>query len=83
MMLQKIGHLWKHITRRHQSIHLALEVKTFFSNSTLVTVPSTESNTQSLDFPRMAINGITRRDERRNLHTIVIKQSLSDYTHQD
>jgi hypothetical protein len=29
-----------------------------------------ESNTQSLDYPLTAINGITER-ERRNLHTIV------------
>jgi hypothetical protein len=30
-----------------------------------------ESNSQSLDFPLMAINGITGREERENLHTTV------------
>jgi hypothetical protein len=31
----------------------------------------TESSTQSLDFPLMAINGITGREGRRNMHTRV------------
>jgi hypothetical protein len=30
-----------------------------------------ESNSQSLDFPLMAINGITGREERENLDTTV------------
>jgi hypothetical protein len=42
-----------------------------------------ESSTQSLDFPLMVVNGITGREGRRNLHTTVIKQSLSDYAQQD
>jgi hypothetical protein len=52
--------------------HPALEVKTFFSNSTPATGSSMESSTQSLDFSLMAINSITRRErERENLHKIV------------
>jgi hypothetical protein len=39
---------------------------------------STESNTQSLDFPLMVVNGIAEREETR-----VINQSLSDYAQQD
>jgi hypothetical protein len=58
-------------------------VKTFFGNSTPATGFSMESSTQSLDFPLMAVNGITGRGSGRNLHTRVIKQSLSDYTQQD
>jgi hypothetical protein len=42
-----------------------------------------ESSTQSLDFPLKVINDIAGREGRRNLHTIVIKQSLSNYTQQD
>jgi hypothetical protein len=33
--------------------------------------------------PLLAINGITGREGRGNLHTTVIKQSLSDYAQQD
>jgi hypothetical protein len=58
-------------------------VKTFFGNSTLVTGFSTESSTQILDFLLVAVNNITGREERRNLHTTVIKQSLSNYAQQD
>jgi hypothetical protein len=32
---------------------------------------NTESSTQNLDFPLTAVNGITGREERRNLHTTV------------
>jgi hypothetical protein len=70
-VLQKIEHLQKHITRRHKSIHLALEVKTLFDNSTPAMGSSVESSTQSLDFPLMVINGIAGREERRNMLTIV------------
>jgi hypothetical protein len=73
----------KHITRCYKSIHLILEVKTFFGNSTPVTGFSTESSTEILDFLLVAVNNITGREERRNLHTTVIKQSLSNYAQQD
>jgi hypothetical protein len=46
-------------------------LKTFFGNSTLATGSSTESRTQSLDFPLTVVNDITGREERRDLHTIV------------
>jgi hypothetical protein len=88
-MLQKIEHWWKrkHFsgsdTRQCKGIHLALEVKIFFSNSIPTMGFSTESSTQSLGFPLMVINGIARRGRGRNLHTRIIKQSLSDYTQQD
>jgi hypothetical protein len=58
----------KRITRRHKSIHLALEVKTFFDNSTPATGSNIESSTQSIDFPLTTVNGIARRERRRNLH---------------
>jgi hypothetical protein len=73
----------KCLSQRHKSIHLALEVKTFFDNSTLTTGSSTESRIQSLNFPLMTANGIIGREERGNLHIIVIKQSLRDYAQQD
>jgi hypothetical protein len=60
-----------------------VDVKTFFGNSTPAMWSSTKSSTQSLDFPLMAMNGIGEREERRNLHTTVIKQNLSDYAQQD
>jgi hypothetical protein len=59
----------KRTTRRHKSIHLALDVKTFFGNSTPMTGSSMESSTQSLDFPLMTVNGIAEREEGRDLHT--------------
>jgi hypothetical protein len=46
-MVQKLEHLQKHTTRRHKSIHLFLEVKTFFGNSTQTTGSSTESSMQA------------------------------------
>jgi hypothetical protein len=36
----------KRLTRRHNSIHLALKVKIFFDNSTPATGPSMESSSQ-------------------------------------
>jgi hypothetical protein len=81
-VLKKIEHLRRSTTQWHKSIHLTLEVKTFFSNFTPTTGFSTEPSTQSLDFALMVINGITGREERSNLHTTVIKQSLSNYTKQ-
>jgi hypothetical protein len=59
----------KRTTRHHKSIHLALDVKTFFGNSTPMTGSSMESSTQSLDFPLMIVNGIAKREEGRDLHT--------------
>jgi hypothetical protein len=74
-MLQKIEHLRKHnilaevYNQRHKSNHLALEVKTFFGNST----PTTGSSTQSLDFPLTAVISIAEREResKRNLRTTV------------
>jgi hypothetical protein len=59
-----------------KDIHLALEVKTFFSYSTPTTSSSTESNFQSLDFPLMVVNGIAEREIRRNLHTKTIRRQM-------
>jgi hypothetical protein len=74
-LLQKIEHLRKHTTRRHKSIHNAIEVKTFFSDSTPMTDTSTESSTQSLHFPLTAVVGLTgierKRERERYLHTTI------------
>jgi hypothetical protein len=43
--LEDRTYLRKCLTQCHKSIHLALEVKTFFDNYTPVTGPNTESNT--------------------------------------
>jgi hypothetical protein len=72
----------KRLTRRYKSIHVTLEVKTYFSNSTPVTGPSMKSSLRSLDFLLLAIIGITRR-ERETYTQKVTKQSLSKYTQQD
>jgi hypothetical protein len=65
----------KRTTRRHKSIHLALEVKIFFGNSTPAMGSITEFSTQSLDYPLTAVNGITgrerERERERNMHTTV------------
>jgi hypothetical protein len=82
-VLQKIEYLWKRITQRHKSVHLALEVKTSFGNSTPTMALVHNPVHKNLDFPLLAVNSIARREERRNLHTTVIKQSLSDYAQQD
>jgi hypothetical protein len=46
-------------------------------------ITSMESSFRSLDFPLRAINGIARREKWRNMHTKVIKKSLSDYAQED
>jgi hypothetical protein len=59
-------------------------VKIFFGNSTPMTGFSAESSTQSLDFPQMAINGISKRGREKETSTQrCTKQSLSDYTQYD
>jgi hypothetical protein len=64
-------------------------VKPFFNNSTPVMGSSTESNTQSLEFPLMAVIGIAGREREREKEreretcTQQLKQSLSDYAQQD
>jgi hypothetical protein len=61
-MLQRIEHLWKCTTRHHKSIHLALEVKTFFDNSTPTMSSSMESSTQSMNFLLIVVISITGRE---------------------
>jgi hypothetical protein len=67
-----------------KGIHLALEVKTSFGNSTLATGFSMGSSTQKHELPTDSYQRLLRkREKRRNLHTKVTKQSLSDYVQQD
>jgi hypothetical protein len=67
-----------------KDIHLALEVKTSFGNSTPTMGSSTESNTWKPGLPTDSRQRLSRkREKRRNLHTKVTKQSLSDYAQQD
>jgi hypothetical protein len=66
-----------------KGIHLALEVKTFFDNSTPVTGSSMKSNSQSLNFLLMAINDIAKRGRERSPTHNSYKKSLSDYAYQD
>jgi hypothetical protein len=68
---KRVTFKWKRTSQHHKSIHLALEVKSFFGNSTPTMGSNTESSTQSLYFPLIVINGIAGRDERRDLHTAV------------
>jgi hypothetical protein len=64
-----------------KDIHLALEVKTSFGNSTPMTGFSAGSSTQKLELPTDSRQRLSqKREKRRNLHTEVTKQSLSDYT---
>jgi hypothetical protein len=48
-----------------KGIHLSLEVKTFFGNSTSATA-SMESSSQSPNFPLMAVNDIVERGRERS-----------------
>jgi hypothetical protein len=75
--------LQERLTRCHKSIHLALEVKTFFGNSTPVTGPSIESNTQKPGLPTDSCHQLCRKREGETCTQRVTKQSLSDYAHQD
>jgi hypothetical protein len=63
-----------------KDIHLAIEVKTSFGNSTPATAFSTGSSTQKPELPTDSRQRLNRkREKKRNLHTEVTKQSLSDY----
>jgi hypothetical protein len=66
-----------------QDIHLALEVKTSFSNSTPMMGSSMESNTSKPGLPLTTVIGITKKNRRGGTCTQVTKQSLSDYAQQD
>jgi hypothetical protein len=83
-MLQKIEHICgsvtfeqKRLTRHHKSIHLALEVKTFFDNSTPATGSSTKYSSQK---PRLPTDGRQwcrrKRERERNLQTKSYKAKL-------
>jgi hypothetical protein len=60
-------------------IHLTLEVKTSFGNSTPTTSSSTESSTYKARLPLTAIIGIAGKKRRRTCTQKVTKQSLSAY----
>jgi hypothetical protein len=47
-----------------KDIHLALEVKTSFGNSTPTTDSSTKPALRSLDFPLTVVNGLVRKERR-------------------
>jgi hypothetical protein len=60
-----------------KGIHLALEVKTSFGNSTPVTGFSTGSNTQKPELPTDSCQRLRRkREKRRNMHTKSYKAKL-------
>jgi hypothetical protein len=75
--------LWKHLTGRHKSIHLTLDVKTFFENSTPTMGPVWNPTCRSPDFLMTDIIGITERKRRRTCTQKVAKQSMSDYAQED
>jgi hypothetical protein len=63
-----------------KGIHLALEVKTSFGNSTPVTGFSTESSTYKLGLPTDNYQQLRRKNRRGGTSTQKVrKQSLSDY----
>jgi hypothetical protein len=63
-----------------KGIHLTLEVKTSFSNSTSATASVQNPAHRSLDFPLTNVNGFAgRREGEEHAHKKIIKQSLSDY----
>jgi hypothetical protein len=64
-------------------IHLVLEVKTSFINSTPVTGSSMKYNTYKPRLLLTAVIGITAKKRKRTCTQKVTKQSLSDYAQQD
>jgi hypothetical protein len=63
-------------TRCHKNIHLALEVKTFFSNSTPAMGSSTESSTLKPGHPTDNHHRHRQKEEKDNLHTKCYKAKL-------
>jgi hypothetical protein len=59
-----------------KDIHLALEMKTSFGNSTPTTAPVQNPALRSLDFPLTAVNGLAGKEKGRNLHTKSNKAKL-------
>jgi hypothetical protein len=59
-----------------KDIHLALEIKTSFDNSTPTTTPVQNPALKSLDFPLTAVNGLAGKEKRRNMHTKSYKAKL-------
>jgi hypothetical protein len=53
----------KHLTQCHKSIHLALEVKTFFNNTIPTTGASIESSTQKPRLPTASCQWHCRKRE--------------------
>jgi hypothetical protein len=83
-VLQKIEHLRQHLTRRHKSIHLTLQVNTFFGNSTPATSSITESSSQKPRLTTASHLWHRRKREKEETSTQkVTKQGLSDYAQQD
>jgi hypothetical protein len=67
-----------------KGIHLTLEVKTSFDNSTLVTGASMESRSQKPGVPTDSRHRHHwKREKKKPAHQKVKKQSLSDYAQQD
>jgi hypothetical protein len=66
-----------------KGIHLALEVKTSFLNSSLQQAPVWNPFLRNLEFPLTAIISITEKTRRITCRQKVTKQSLSDYAQQD
>jgi hypothetical protein len=65
-----------------KGLHLALEVKTSFDNSTHATGSSTKSSTYKPGLPLTVVLDITGK-KRRTCTQKVTKQSLSNYGQQD
>jgi hypothetical protein len=59
-----------------KGIHLALEVKTSFGNSTPMTSSNTESSSQKLGVPTDNRHRHRRKEEKKNLHTKCYKAKL-------
>jgi hypothetical protein len=64
------------LCRQRNGIHLALEVKTSFANSTPTMVLAWNPALKSLEFQLTAVIGIAERERRRNLHTKNYKAKL-------
>jgi hypothetical protein len=69
----------KHLTRHRKSIHLTLEVKIFFNNSTPAIVPAQNSAFRKSGLAMRPSSASPEEREGETCTQTVIKQSLSDY----
>jgi hypothetical protein len=75
-VLQKIEHVCEAFHSMIKGIHLTVELKTSFGNSTPATGSSTESNSQKPRVPTDNHHRHHQKEEKENIHTKSYKAKL-------